>query len=105
MNERTINDNRISKDYKYLALYWALGFEPGSDGVFAKDYGDCRIRIEPESGRAEFSKPLTCLGGAYMSLKDDKAFVILRVDDNEKAVKELQACGVPLLCAKDITKI
>lgn len=81
MNERTINDNRISKDYKYLALYWALGFEPGSDGVFAKDYGDCRIRIEPESGRAEFSKPLTCLGGAYMSLKDDKAFVILECVD------------------------
>ena len=52
MNERTINDNRISKDYKYLALYRALGFEPGSDGVFAKDYGDSRIRIEPESGRA-----------------------------------------------------
>ena len=42
---------------------------------------------------------------AFVGAPHDKAFVILRVDDNEKAVKELQACGVSLLCTKDIMKI
>ncbi len=42
---------------------------------------------------------------AFVGAPHDKAFVILRVDDNEKAVKELKACGVPLLCTKDIMKI
>ncbi len=81
MNERIVSDNRISKDYKYLALYWALGFEPNTQGIFTKDYGDCRIEIEPETGMASLSKPLTYLGGPNMPLTDDKSFVILECVD------------------------
>lgn len=42
---------------------------------------------------------------AFVGAPHDKAFVILRVDDNEKAVNELQAHGIQMLCTKDITKI
>lgn len=42
---------------------------------------------------------------AFVGAPHDKAFVILHVDDNQRAVKELVACGIPLLCTKDITKI
>ncbi len=42
---------------------------------------------------------------AFVGAPHDKAFVILRVDDNQKAVKELQAAGIQMLCTKDITKI
>ncbi|MGI5897486.1 MAG: ACT domain-containing protein [Oscillospiraceae bacterium] len=42
---------------------------------------------------------------AFVGAPHDKAFVILHVDDNQRAVEELAACGIPLLCTKDIMKI
>ena len=72
------------------------------------------IAVSVEDQPGGLSRPLQILDEkginveyiyAFVGAPHDKAFVILRVDDNEKAVKELQACGVPLLCVKDITKI
>ena len=42
---------------------------------------------------------------AFVGAPHDKAFVILHVDDNQRAVEELAACDIPLLCTKDIMKI
>lgn len=42
---------------------------------------------------------------AFVGAPHDKAFVILRVDDNQHAGKILADKGIPLLCTKDIAKI
>ena len=42
---------------------------------------------------------------AFVGAPHDKAFVILHVDDNQRAVEELAAGDIPLLCTKDIMKI
>ena len=42
---------------------------------------------------------------AFVGAPHDKAFVILRVDNNEQAIKELCDKGIPLLCHKDIARI
>ena len=81
MDEKSITDNRISKDFKYLALYWALGFEPNENGLFRKGYDDCFIEIDVEEGVAVFGAPLTLLGGTRFPLKSHKAFVVLECID------------------------
>jgi hypothetical protein len=42
---------------------------------------------------------------AFITRKIDGAFVILRVEDNEKAVDYLKSCGVTLLTADEIYSI
>ena len=81
MNERDVNRNRVSGDFKYLALYWALGFEPNDAGIFVKDYGDCRIEIDPDGGIARLSKPLTLIGMDVLPLDTHESFVILECVD------------------------
>lgn len=81
MNEILVCRNRESGDFKYLALYWALGFEPNEAGVFVKDYGDCRIEIYPENGYAVFGKPLTIVGKETLSLNTRESFVVLECVD------------------------
>lgn len=68
-------------DFKYLALYWALGFAPTESGVFAKDYGDCRIEIDSENGLAHFGAPLTVVGLTLLRLDTHESFVILECVD------------------------
>ena len=79
--ETFIARNRIGGDFKYLALYWALGFEPNTKGVYVKDYGDCRIEIDPEGGLARFGKPLTIVGGDPLRLDTHESFVVLECVD------------------------
>lgn len=81
MNERDIGRNRVSGDFKYLALYWALGFEPNESGLFVKDYGDCRIEIDSENGLARFGAPLTVVGSTSLRLDTHESFVILECVD------------------------
>lgn len=79
--ETFVARNRVSGDFKYLALYWALGFEPDEEGIFVKDYGDCQIKIDPEDGKATFGTPLTILGSKFFSLDTHESFVVLECVD------------------------
>lgn len=81
MDERTIGRNRVSGDFKYLALYWALGFKPNQEGLFVKDYGDCRIIIDAEKGFAVFESPLTLVGSESFPLDKHDSFVVLECVD------------------------
>lgn len=81
MDEKTITDNRISKDFKYLALYWALGFEPLHKDVFRKNYGDCFIDVYVDKAEARFGGPLTLIGEDALPLTNHKDFVILECVD------------------------
>ena len=42
---------------------------------------------------------------ASLNSKDDSAFVILRVEDNEKAVSVLEKAGVKLMCGSEIYNV
>lgn len=75
--ETFIVRNRIGGDFKYLALYWALGFVPDESGVFVKNYGDCTISIDSEKGEALFGKPLTIIGMKALPLDTHESFVLL----------------------------
>ena len=81
MASKEIYRNRVSGDFKYLALYWALGYEPDGRGVFYKDYGDCHIEIDPEKGEATFGVPLTLVGMAKYPLDTHESFVVLECID------------------------
>jgi hypothetical protein len=48
MQEKEISDNRMTKDFKYLALYYAMGFKKGNDGLFTKG----GLSIDSEAGTA-----------------------------------------------------
>ena len=79
--ETFIARNRIGGDFKYLALYWALGFEPDDRGILVKDYKDCRIEIDTEKGEASLGSPLTVVGSNALPLDTHKSFVILECVD------------------------
>ena len=79
--ETFIARNRVSGDFKYLALYWALGFEPYDSGVFVKDYGDCTIEIDSGNGEARLGSPLTIVGLTSLPLNTHESFVILECVD------------------------
>ena len=42
---------------------------------------------------------------AFVGAPHDKAFVILRVEDNQHAAEVLKEHGIPMLCMKDLTQI
>ena len=81
MNEKTITENKISGDFKYLSLYWTLGFEPIEKNIFHKNYGDCSIDIHVNEGEAYLSAPLTLIGAKALSLTTHESFVVLECVD------------------------
>ena len=42
---------------------------------------------------------------AFLTRKTDKAFMVLRVADNDQAIKILKDAGITPLCAEDIVKL
>ena len=64
----------ISKDMKYEALYWALGFIELKKGIFTKSYKDCDAIIDADKQLATFKN-------IKMKLTSHKSFVILECID------------------------
>ena len=81
MEKKQIDNNRISKDFKYIALYWALGFEPDETAVFAKDYGQCKLYIDTADGCAWTDGDFIFSRGKNLRLNTHVAFVILECID------------------------
>lgn len=69
--------NSIAKDMKYEALYWALGYEETSKGIFTKNG---RV-INSNMQYAKFSEMLTIIGADKISLDSHKSFVVLECVD------------------------
>ena len=70
------------------------------------------IFLENKSGR--LTEVTECLGQnginleymyAFLTRKTDKAFMVLRVADNDQAIKILTEAGINPLCAEDIVKL
>ena len=78
MNKLNIQEtNSIAKDMKYEALYWALGYEETSKGIFTKNG---RV-INSNMQYAKLSEMLTIIGADKISLDSHKSFVVLECVD------------------------
>ena len=72
---------KFSKDMKYVALYWALGFEEIKEDIFIKKYNDSIIQIDAEKQLAKLDKRITVIGDDALHLDTHKSFVILECID------------------------
>ncbi len=81
METKALEELRISKDLKYVALYWALGFNEVEEGLFVKSYGSCKIKILADERKAILSSNISILHGSYLPLEKHGDFVILECLD------------------------
>ena len=72
---------KFAKDMKYVALYWALGFEEIEENVFIKKYKSASITIYSEEQYALLDKRITIIGDNILRLDTHKSFVILECID------------------------
>ena len=68
---------KFAKDMKYVALYWALGFEEIEENIFLKKYKYASITINSEKQYVELDKMITIIGGDVLKLDTHKSFVVL----------------------------
>ena len=76
-----VDNLRLSKDMKYEALYWALGFEELEKNIFSKHYDNLIIKINSELGLVDFENKLSIVNGNMFKLNTHKSFVILECID------------------------
>ena len=72
---------KFSKDMKYVALYWALGFEEVEEDIFIKKYNNASIKIDAENQLAFLDKKITIISGDCLHLNTHKSFVVLECLD------------------------
>lgn len=77
----SVDNLRLSKDMKYEALYWALGFEELEKNIFSKHYDNLIIKINSELGLVDFENKLSIVNGNMLKLNTHKSFVILECID------------------------
>ena len=66
---------------KYVALYWALGFEEIEENIFFKKYKHASIIIDSEKQYATLDKRITIIGDSVLKLDTHKSFVVLECID------------------------
>lgn len=76
-----VDNLRLSKDMKYEALYWALGFEELEKNIFSKRYNNLTIKINSELGLVDFENKLSIVNADSFKLNTHKSFVILECID------------------------
>ena len=72
---------KFAKDMKYIALYWALGFEEIEENIFCKKYKNISIIIYSEKQYAVLDKRITIIGDSLLLLNTHKSFVVLECLD------------------------
>ncbi len=76
-----ISNLELSKDMKYEALYWALGFEELEKSVFTKNYGSFAAKIYAEKQFVDYGDNLSIVNGERLVLDTHKSFVVLECID------------------------
>lgn len=66
---------------KYVALYWALGFEEMEENIFIKKYRHASIVIDVEKQYATLDKRITIIDDNVLRLTTHKSFVVLECID------------------------
>ncbi len=74
---QNINDLRLSRDMKYEALYWALGFHELNKNKFTRNINGANIIIYSDKQYVEFSNKITIINGEKLDLTTHKSFVVL----------------------------
>ena len=77
-----VDNLRLAKDMKYEALYWALGFEELSKGIFTKVYNKkLKVEIDSDKQLVDFANKISIVNGKALLLTTHKSFVILECID------------------------
>ena len=76
-----ISNLELSKDMKYEALYWALGFEELEKNIFTKNYGNFMAKIYTEEQYVDYDGKLSIVNGDRLMLDTHKSFVVLECID------------------------
>lgn len=82
-----IENLKLSKNMKYEALYWALGFLELEKGIFTKQYDSLFVKIDSENQTVDFNNKLTIVNGDKLILNSHKSFVILECIDKLLTMK------------------
>lgn len=80
MTAASLSSLRLSKDLKYTALYYALGFDDPDEGLFIKDYRSAKIIIDSDRQAASL-QGLNVKSKNVISLVTHESFVILECLD------------------------
>lgn len=77
-----VDNLRLAKDMKYEALYWALGFEELTKGIFTKIYNkSLKVEINADKQLVYFDNKISIVNGESLLLTTHKSFVILECID------------------------
>ena len=76
-----ISNLELSKDMKYEALYWALGFEELERNIFSKNYGSFVAKIYADKQYVDYNDKLSIVNGDRLMLDTHKSFVVLECID------------------------
>ncbi len=78
----SIETYRLSRDMKYEALYWSLGFEELVTSIFTKKYrSDLIAIIDVDKQVVDFSGRISIINGDALKLNTHKSFVVLECID------------------------
>ncbi len=73
--------NSITKDMKYEALYWALGYIEYNKGYFEKAYDNFKVIINSNDGLVNFDSKISIVNSDSFKLNSHKSFVVLECID------------------------
>ncbi len=77
-----VDNLRLSKDMKYEALYWALGYEELNKDIFTKTYNKSfKVAIYSDKQYVDFNNKISIVNGDKLLLTSHKSFVILECVD------------------------
>lgn len=74
---KELADLKLSRNMKYEALYWALGFESYDGNIFKKKINDFEIIIDSNVQTAMFDRKISIVNGTSLLLITHKSFVVL----------------------------
>lgn len=78
---KKLEDLRLSRNMKYEALYWALGFVSLDSNIFKKKYNGITITIDSIQQFVDFENKISVINADKLMLTTHKSFVVLECID------------------------
>ena len=72
---KKLEDLRLSRNMKYEALYWALGFVSLDSNIFKKKYNGITITIDSIQQFVDFENKISVINADKLMLTTHKSFV------------------------------
>ena len=78
---KKLEDLRLSRNMKYEALYWALGYVSLDNSIFKKEYNGITITIDSIQQFVDFENKISVINADKLMLTTHKSFVVLECID------------------------